>query len=63
MKTELVAKRIEERVDEAVACCACDRRMKNPAEWISSRNRVICVACYESLLNPFAKSCGSGAAV
>jgi len=62
MKAEALVKKAERKVDEAAVCCSCDRTIKNPSEWIRSRNRVICVACYESLLNPFPKCCAGDSA-
>jgi hypothetical protein len=61
MEAEAVGKTEERPVEEVVTCSWCDRRMKNPSEWIRSRKRVMCVSCYESLLNPFPKCCNGGA--
>jgi hypothetical protein len=61
MEAKAVGKPNERSVEEVVTCSCCDRRMKNPSEWIRSRKSVICVACYESLLNPFPKCCNGGA--
>jgi hypothetical protein len=63
METEAMVTKREGKLDEIQACCLCDRLLKNPSEWIRSRNRVICVSCYESLLNPFPKCCAGSAAV
>lgn len=61
MKTEGVDKKDEKRA--VVTCSCCDRVLNNPKETVHSRKRVMCVSCYESLLNPFEKCCCSGAAV
>jgi hypothetical protein len=63
MKTEVVVKDTEKSAREIVTCSCCDRVLTNPKEAVNSRKRVMCVSCYESLLNPFQKSCCSGAAI
>jgi hypothetical protein len=63
MEADAVGKTEERPVAEVVTCSCCDRRMKNPSEWIRSRKSVMCVSCYESLLNPFPKCCSGGALI
>jgi hypothetical protein len=63
MEAVSAVKKNERTEEEVVTCSCCDRRMKNPAEWVRSRRRVICVACYEGLLNPFPKCCSGGAGI
>lgn len=59
MKPEAIDKKNEKTA--VVTCSSCDRILTNPKEAVHSRKRVMCVACYESLLNPFQESCCSGA--
>jgi hypothetical protein len=63
MEAKVCERMNERKADERLACCMCDRTLKNPSEWIRSRNRVICVVCYESLLNPLEKCSACGSAV
>jgi hypothetical protein len=63
MKTDAVVKDAEKNTREIVTCSCCDRVLTNPKESVRSRQRVMCVSCYESLLNPFQKSCCSGAVI
>jgi len=63
MKTDAVVKDAEKNTREIVTCSCCDRVLTNPKESVRSRKRVMCVSCYESLLNPFQKRCCSGAVI
>jgi len=63
MKDDAVPKEDKGNLRETVTCSCCDRVLTNPKESVRSHNRVICVSCYESLLNPFQKCCSSGAAI
>jgi formylmethanofuran dehydrogenase subunit E len=63
MKPEAVGKEVETKIRESVRCSCCNRAITNPKESVRSRQRVMCVACYESLLNPSHHCCCSGAAV
>ena len=63
MKAEAVAIDEDKNVREIVRCSGCDRVLTNPKESVRSRKRVMCVSCYESLLNPFQKRCCSGAVI
>ena len=63
MKTEAVGRIEEKKAEEIVKCSCCDRTLKNSSEVIRSRKRVMCVSCYESLLNPFPKCCNGGALI
>lgn len=63
MKTEAVGRIKEKKAEEIVKCSCCDRTLKNSSEVIRSRKRVMCVSCYESLLNPFPKCCNGGALI
>jgi hypothetical protein len=63
MKAEAVVKMDKKTPAEIVKCSYCDRILKNSSEWIRSRQSVMCVPCYESLLNPFPKCCTGGAAI
>lgn len=59
MKTETVDEK--DGKSAVVTCSCCDRVLTNPKEAVHSCKRVMCVSCYESLLNPFQKRCCSGA--
>ncbi len=48
---------------EILKCISCERTLKDPSEWVRSCKSVMCVSCYESLLNPFPKCCAGGAAL
>ncbi len=61
MKAETVDKKDAKMAE--VTCSCCDRVLTNPKEAVRSRKRVMCVSCYESLLNPFEKCCCNGAVV
>ena len=63
MKAEAVEKKDEKKAEEIVKCSCCDRTLKNSSEGIRSRKSVMCVSCYESLLNPFPKCCNGGAII
>jgi formylmethanofuran dehydrogenase subunit E len=63
MKADAALKDDKTNIREIVTCSRCDRVLTNPKESVRSRKQVICVSCYESLLNPFQKSCCSGAAI
>lgn len=63
MKTEAIIKKDEKKAEEAVKCSCCDRTLKSASEWVRSRKSVMCVSCYESLLNPFPKCCSGSAFV
>jgi hypothetical protein len=63
MKPEMAVKDTEKNAREIVTCSCCDRVLTNPKESVRSRQRVMCVSCYESLLNPFQKSCCIGAGI
>jgi hypothetical protein len=63
MKADTALKNDTSNTRETVTCSCCDRVITNPKDSVHSRQRVICVSCYESLLNPFQKSCCSGAAI
>jgi hypothetical protein len=63
MKPEMAVKDTEKSAREIVTCSCCDRVLTNPKESVRSRQRVMCVSCYESLLNPFQKCCCSGAVI
>lgn len=63
MKAEGVEKKDQEKAEEIVRCSSCDRTLKNASEAIRSRKSVMCVPCYESLLNPFPKCCNGGALI
>jgi hypothetical protein len=62
MKADAVKKN-ETRAEGVVKCSCCDRTLKNPSERVRSRKRVMCVSCYESLLNPFQKCCSGSALI
>jgi hypothetical protein len=62
MKAEAVIKKSDDKkADEVIKCSSCDRTLKSASEWVRSRKSVMCVSCYESLLNPFSKCCSGGA--
>jgi hypothetical protein len=61
MKLEAFVNKDEKKAEEAVKCSCCDRTLKNSSDWVRSRKSVMCVSCYESLLNPFPKCCSGGA--
>lgn len=63
MKGEAVEKKDEKEAGEIVKCSCCDRTLKTSSEGIRSRKSVMCVSCYESLLNPFPKCCDGGALI
>lgn len=63
MKAEAAPKEPENNIREIVNCSFCDRVLTNPNESVRSRKRVMCVSCYESLLDPFPKCCCSGAVI
>jgi formylmethanofuran dehydrogenase subunit E len=63
MKADAVAKNEEKNVREILICSGCERVITDPRESVRSRKSVMCVACYESLLNPFEKCCSGGAAI
>jgi len=63
MKADAVLKDDKNNIREVVTCSCCERVLTNPKESVRSRKRVICVSCYESLLNPFQKCCSSGAVI
>lgn len=63
MKAEAVERDEEKKAEEIVRCSCCDRTLKNSSEAIRSRKSVMCVSCYESLLNPFPKCCNGGALI
>jgi hypothetical protein len=63
MKPDAVLKDDKRTVREIVTCSCCDRVLTNPKESVRSRKQVMCVSCYESLLNPFQKGCCSGAVI
>jgi hypothetical protein len=63
MKAEAVERDEEKKAEEIVKCSCCDRTLKNSSEAIRSRKSVMCVSCYESLLNPFPKCCSGGALI
>ena len=63
MKSEAAAKEAEKNAPEVVTCSRCERVLTNPKEAVHSRKRVLCVACYENLLDPFHHPCCSGAAI
>ncbi len=63
MKAEAAAKKEDRKTEEVVKCSSCDRTLKNDSEWVRSRQSVMCVTCYESLLNPFPKCCSGGALI
>jgi formylmethanofuran dehydrogenase subunit E len=60
MRSEVVGKKEENDVAEIMKCSRCGRPLKNAAEAVRSRQSVMCVSCYESLLNPFPKCCTEG---
>ncbi|MBW2409695.1 MAG: hypothetical protein JRF72_07845 [Deltaproteobacteria bacterium] len=41
---------------ESVKCSKCYRELKFSAEWICTRNRILCDRCYQGLLYPGARS-------
>ena len=41
---------------ERVRCSKCLRELKFSAEWISTRDRILCDRCYLGLLNPNSQS-------
>ena len=41
---------------ERVRCSKCLRELKFSAEWISTRNRILCDRCYLGLLYPNSQS-------
>jgi|GEM_PF-1271730 len=62
MKAEAVIRKSDDKkADEVIKCGSCERTLKSDSEWVRSRKSVMCVSCYESLLNPFAKCCSGGA--
>lgn len=61
MKAEAAVKKDAKKAEEVVKCSSCDRTLKNSSERVCSSKSVMCVSCYESLLNPFPKSCSGGA--
>jgi hypothetical protein len=63
MKAEAVLKKDEKDARESVKCINCERMLKDPSEGVRSGKSVMCVSCYESLLNPFPKCCTGGAAM
>jgi hypothetical protein len=63
MKADAALKNDTRDTRDMITCSCCDRVITNPKESVHSRQRVICVSCYESLLNPFQKICCSGAAI
>jgi len=63
MQAEAVEKKVRKKAEEIVKCSCCDRTLKTFSEGIRSRKSVMCVSCYESLLNPFPKCCDGGALI
>ena len=63
MKTEALDARDSSNIRDTVKCSCCERTLSDPKEWVRSRKSVMCVTCYESLLNPFPKCCSGGAAI
>jgi hypothetical protein len=63
MKSETRDLKDASAMREAVKCSCCERKLTDPKEWVRSRKSVMCVACYESLLNPYPKCCSGGAAI
>ena len=63
MKAEAAVKKDDQEAKEVVTCNYCDRTLKNSSEWVRSRKSVMCVSCYESLINPFPKCCSGGALI
>jgi hypothetical protein len=63
VKADAALKDDKSNISEIVTCSCCDRVLTNPKESVRSRKRVMCVTCYESLLNPFQKCCSGGAAI
>ncbi len=63
MNSEAAVKEAEKNAPGVVTCSRCDRVLTNPKEAVRSRKRVMCVACYENLLNPSHHCCCSGAAI
>lgn len=63
MGTEPVAKKVDKNASEILKCISCERTLKDPSEGVRSGKSVMCVSCYESLLNPFPKCCAGGAAL
>jgi len=57
MKTEALDDRDASTIRDTVKCSCCERTLSDPREWVRSRKSVMCVACYENLLNPLAKCC------
>jgi hypothetical protein len=63
MKTQAFAKEEDGNSREILRCSGCDRVLTDSKESVRSRKQVMCVSCYESLLNPFPKCCSSGAVI
>ena len=42
--------------EDSVKCSICFRELKLSAEWICTRDRILCDRCYQSLLYPGARS-------
>jgi len=63
MKAEALDARDSSNIRDTVKCSCCERTLSDPKEWVRSRKSVMCVTCYESLLNPFPKCCSGGAAI
>jgi len=63
MRSEGVEKKNEEIGEGVMTCSCCNRTLKNASEAIRSRKSVMCVSCYESLINPFPKCCSGSALI
>lgn len=63
MRIEAVSEKENEGAKEIMKCISCERTLKDPSEWVRSCKTVMCVSCYESLLNPFPKCCTGGAGI
>jgi hypothetical protein len=57
MKTEALDDRDASTIRDTVKCSCCERTLSDPREWVRSCKSVMCIACYENLLNPLAKCC------
>jgi hypothetical protein len=63
MRIKAVAEKENPGIREIVKCISCERTLKDPSEWVRSCKSVMCVSCYENLLNPFPKCCTGDAAL
>ena len=51
-KKKAAPEKAESTPDKAKLCSKCGISLRDPSEWVRSKKKILCSACYQSMLYP-----------